>query len=143
MTALLAACLAVCIANLHLITCILCYRLDADPDNWMDGGTWEGTMTDLLWDEDGEMCKCSPRPAAWHPPSKKTGRWAHDSLLSLKKYWRPVWFSCDLTCITVCWEGLRVQIWRQALQKCTIVAGSCSLACLAHAFCMTDLACSL
>ncbi|KAL3140660.1 hypothetical protein ABBQ32_005226 [Trebouxia sp. C0010 RCD-2024] len=59
--------------------------LDADPDSWMDGGTWEGTMTDLLWDEDGEMCKCSPRPAAWHPPSKKTGRRAHDSLLSLKK----------------------------------------------------------
>lgn len=77
------------------MTCNLYYRLDADPDSWMDGGTWEGTMTDLLWDEDGEMCKCSPRPAAWHPPSKKTGRRAHDSLLSLKKYRRSVWFSCD------------------------------------------------
>ena len=64
----------------------LCHRLDADPANWMDGGSWEGTMTDLLWDEDGEMFKCSPRPAAWRPPHKMTGRRSHDSLLSLKRY---------------------------------------------------------
>lgn len=64
----------------------VCHRLDADPANWMDGGCWEGTMTDLLWDEDGEMYKCSPRPAAWRPPHKMTGRYSHDSLLSLKRY---------------------------------------------------------
>jgi len=61
------------------------FRLDADPTNWMDGGSWEGTMSDLLWDEDGEMYRCSPRPAAWHPPNKMTGRHSHDSLLSLKR----------------------------------------------------------
>lgn len=61
------------------------FRLDADPANWMDGGSWEGTMSDLLWDEDGEMYRCSPRPASWHPPSKMTGRQSHDSLLSLKR----------------------------------------------------------
>lgn len=60
-------------------------KLDADPANWMDGGSWEGTMSDLLWDEDGEMYRCSPRPAAWHPPNKITGRQSHDSLLSLKR----------------------------------------------------------
>lgn len=60
-------------------------RLDADPAKWMDGGSWEGTMTDLLWDEDGEMYKCSPRPAAWQPPHKMTGRRSHDSLLTLKR----------------------------------------------------------
>lgn len=60
-------------------------KLDSDPSNWMDGGTWEGVMTDLLWDEDGEMFKCSPRPAAWHPPGKPTGKQSHDSLLSLKR----------------------------------------------------------
>lgn len=60
-------------------------RLDADPANWMDGGSWEGTMTDLLWDEDGEMFRCSPRPAAWNPPNKMTGRESVDSLLTLKR----------------------------------------------------------
>lgn len=64
---------------------VLIFRLDADPANWMDGGSWEGTMSDLLWDEDGEMYRCSPRPAAWHPPNKITGRQSHDSLLSLKR----------------------------------------------------------
>ena len=68
-------------------TLVSCYaRLDADASKWMDGGSWEGTMTDLLWDEDGEMFKCSPRPAAWHPPNKMTGRQSHDSLLSLKRF---------------------------------------------------------
>lgn len=62
------------------------HRLDADPANWMDGGSWEGTMTDLLWDEDGEMFRCSPRPAAWNPPNKMTGRQSVDSLLTLKRY---------------------------------------------------------
>ena len=52
----------------------------------MDGGSWEGTMTDLLWDEDGEMFRCSPRPAAWNPPNKMTGRQSVDSLLTLKRY---------------------------------------------------------
>ena len=52
----------------------------------MDGGTWTGTMTDLLWDEDGEMFKCSPRPAAWAPPAIATGRKSMDSLLALKRY---------------------------------------------------------
>lgn len=52
----------------------------------MDGGTWEGTMTDMLWDEDGELFKCSPRPALWSPPAIATGRQSMDSLLALKRY---------------------------------------------------------
>lgn len=59
--------------------------LDPDPSTWMDGGSWEGVMQDLLWDDEGEMYRCSPRPAAWFPPAKKTGRPSMDSLLSLKR----------------------------------------------------------
>ncbi|DBA71299.1 TPA: hypothetical protein ACH3X2_011114 [Trebouxia sp. C0005] len=72
-------------ASLWLTSLCFNFRLDADPANWMDGGSWEGTMSDLLWDEDGEMFRCSSRPAAWHPPNKMTGRQSHDSLLSLKR----------------------------------------------------------
>ena len=35
---------------------------------WMDGGKWVGTMTDLIWDEDGEMFRLNPRTAVWTPP---------------------------------------------------------------------------
>ena len=35
---------------------------------WMDGGTWVGTMTDIIWDEDGEMFRLNPRTAVWTPP---------------------------------------------------------------------------
>lgn len=61
-------------------------RLNADPTTWMDDGTWEGTMTDMLWDEDGELFKCNPRPAQWGPPAIVTGRKSVDTLLALKRY---------------------------------------------------------
>lgn len=60
-------------------------KLEGDPTLWMDGGTWEGTMIDVLWDEDGEMCRCSPRPAEWVPPAIPSGRKSMDSLLALKR----------------------------------------------------------
>ena len=80
-----------CLGQIHLhdlaFSCQICFgrRLDPDPSTWMDGGTWEGTMCDLLWDDEGEMYRCSPRPAVWFPPAKKTGRPSMDSLLSLKR----------------------------------------------------------
>ena len=43
-------------------------RLDGATNMWMDGGKWVGTMTDLIWDEDGEMFRLNPRTAVWTPP---------------------------------------------------------------------------
>ncbi len=43
-------------------------RLDGATNVWMDGGKWVGTMTDLIWDEDGEMFRLNPRTAVWTPP---------------------------------------------------------------------------
>ena len=43
-------------------------RLDGATTLWMDGGKWVGTMTDLIWDEDGEMFRLNPRTAVWTPP---------------------------------------------------------------------------
>lgn len=42
-------------------------RLDPDPRQWLDG-RWEGSLVDIVWDEDGEMVRLPPRPAAWSPP---------------------------------------------------------------------------
>jgi hypothetical protein len=44
------------------------HRLDGATNMWMDGGTWVGTMTDIIWDEDGEMFRLNPRTAVWTPP---------------------------------------------------------------------------
>ena len=67
-------------------------------------------MTDLLWDEDGEMYKCNPRPAAWHPPTKMTGKRSHDALLSLKRYQQQALSSCvsklDLPVPSKCSTGV-------------------------------------
>ena len=42
--------------------------VDGATNMWMDGGKWVGTMTDLIWDEDGEMFRLNPRTAVWTPP---------------------------------------------------------------------------
>ena len=44
------------------------HRLDGATNMWMDSGTWVGTMTDIIWDEDGEMFRLNPRTAVWTPP---------------------------------------------------------------------------
>ena len=43
-------------------------RLEGTPSLWMEGDRWEGSMTDIVWDEDGEMLRLPPRPAVWTPP---------------------------------------------------------------------------
>lgn len=47
-----------------------CARLDPNPQKWL-AGRWEGFLVDIVWDEDGEMVRLPPRPAAWSPPDPK------------------------------------------------------------------------
>ncbi|KAK9812635.1 hypothetical protein WJX72_000997 [[Myrmecia] bisecta] len=47
-------------------------RLDSDVQKWMDGGQWKGTLTEAIWDEDGDYMQLRPRPAVWSPPSRQS-----------------------------------------------------------------------
>ncbi|KAK9818828.1 hypothetical protein WJX74_007859 [Apatococcus lobatus] len=42
--------------------------LHADPEKWLEHGDWEGTMSEVIWDDDGEMLRLRTRPAIWTPP---------------------------------------------------------------------------
>ena len=47
-------------------------RLDADPEKWLAHGEWEGTMSEVIWDDDGEMLRLRNRPAIWSPPDPQS-----------------------------------------------------------------------
>ena len=77
-------------------------RLDGATNMWMDGGKWVGTMTDLIWDEDGEMFRLNPRTAVWTPPDPlrrshrraRTAAFAPTSECPVRQYER----CCRLPC---------------------------------------------
>ncbi|KAK9785596.1 hypothetical protein WJX73_002285 [Symbiochloris irregularis] len=43
-------------------------RLSNNPADWLEGRDWKGSMTEIFWDDDGQMTALRPRPTTWAPP---------------------------------------------------------------------------
>jgi len=57
--------------GLTLVYIETCCRLSVNTADWMPG-KWTGQLVDIVWDEDGEMVRLPPRPAAWAPPPHRS-----------------------------------------------------------------------
>ena len=66
-------------------------RLDSECKHWMDGGSFRGEMSEVVWDEDGDIEKLPTRPATWSPPVPSS---THRSAALTRPYTNKVLSSC-------------------------------------------------
>lgn len=49
----------------------------------MERGSFKGEMSEIVWDEDGDMLRLPTRPATWSPPVE-TSSHTHRSFLAMQ-----------------------------------------------------------